>query len=462
MRQLRSNVPATAAHDGKLPARLVLPIALGTLLQPLNSSMIAVALVDIGHTFHSGASVSWLISGLYLATAVSAPTMGKLADLLGPRRVFLGGLAIVACCGAAAPFAPSIGVLIAFRVLLGVGTAAPYPAGIAMIREYAEARGIGNAVGGIGVLATAGQVTVALGPPLGGVLVQFAGWEAIFAVNLPFVLLGAFCALRYLPADRQRSGGVRGLATLDGTGLLLFTASMSALMLLLLSLADSPQWYLIGVVVVLGVALYLRERAAARPFLDLRLFANAGLRATYARTALTYVGFYLIFYGLPSWLESGRGLSTGAAGLVMLPVAGLGVVVVPLAARMQRKRGVRRLLVLGSIGLLGSAVLLTLVTGNTAIGLLLGLSALLGLPNGFNSIGNQSAMYAAAPADQTGAASGLYRTSQYIGANLSAAVIALAQEGRSPTAGLHVMGYVLGGIAAVLVVTAACSRHLRS
>ncbi|WP_020502493.1 MFS transporter [Sciscionella marina] len=458
---MRSNARQDAARAPKVPAKLVVPIAFGTLLQALNSSMIAVALVGIRSSFHAGASVSWLISGLYLATAVGAPLMGRLADILGPRKVFFGGLAIVAISSVLAPFAPNIGVLIALRVLLGIGTAAPYPAGIAMIRAYADRHGIGNAVGGIGVLAIAGQVAVALGPPLGGLLVQFAGWQSIFLVNLPLIAVAVFFAVRYLPADEQRSGVLRKLSTVDGSGLVLFTATMSALMLFLLSLAETPQWYLLPITVLLGVVLFVRERAAARPFLDLRLLTDPSLRATYARTALTYVAFYLIFYGMPSWLESGRGLDTGLAGLVMLPLAALGVVVVTIASRMQRRNGIRPLLVIGSTGLLAGACLLALVARDTPLALLFGVAAVLGLPNGFNSIGNQSAVYAAAPAEQAGAASGLYRTSQYIGANIAAAVIELAQTGRTPTEGMHVLGYVVAGIGAVLLVTAVFSRQLR-
>ncbi len=89
-----------------LPARYAASVGLGTLLQPLNSSMIAVALVAIGTAFHAGTETQWLVSGLYLATAVSAPTAGRLADLLGARRVFLVGLGMVALVSALAPLRP--------------------------------------------------------------------------------------------------------------------------------------------------------------------------------------------------------------------------------------------------------------------------------------------------------------------------------------------------------------------
>lgn len=201
---MSSGTDTRTAARARLPTRLVLPITLGTLLQALNSSMIAVALVTIQRDFHAGASASWLISGLYLATAVGAPTMGRLADLIGPRRVFLGGLAVVAVAAVVAPFAPNIGVLVACRVLLGIGTSAPYPAGLAMIRAEADRLGA-DASGGLGALTVAGQVAVAFGPTLGGLLMQFASWPAIFLANVPFVLVAAYCALRFLPRDATRA-----------------------------------------------------------------------------------------------------------------------------------------------------------------------------------------------------------------------------------------------------------------
>lgn len=454
---------ANRAGAGRLPTNLVIPIALGTLLQALNSSMIAVALVQIRDTFHAGAAASWLISGLYLATAVGAPTMGRLADVIGPRRVFVGGLVVVAVAATAAPFAPNIGTLIVCRVLLGIGTSAPYPAGLAMIRAEADRLGV-SVSGGLGVLTVAGQVAVAFGPTLGGVLVQFAGWPAIFLVNLPFVAVAVFFALKYLPGGgrREHTGPRAVVRRLDVGGLALFSGAMTALMLVLLSLADRPLWYLLPVVVVLGVALVLWERRAEQPFIDVRLLAaNRPLSFTYVRTALTYVAFYAIFYGVPAWLEQGRGLSAGTAGLVMLPLAAVGVLTTAVAARVVRTSGPRRLLVIGSVVLAAVAAVLTTVDSTASIIGLVALSGVLGLPNGFNSMGNQTSLYDAAPADQMGTASGLYRSSQYIGANLAAAMLALTFAGPSTDPGLHRTAIAILVIGIVLAVTAVTSKHLR-
>src|SRR5947209_12784557 len=115
---------------------LVVAIMSGTLLNPLNSSMIAVALISLQSAFSvSTATASWLISGFYLAAAIGMPVMGRLADLLGARRVFCAGLILVGLVGALAPLAPAFGFLVAFRIVQAFGTSAAYPAGLAILRH---------------------------------------------------------------------------------------------------------------------------------------------------------------------------------------------------------------------------------------------------------------------------------------------------------------------------------------
>src|SRR5262245_23927505 len=127
---------ARSAHPPWRPERRLRGAVLaGTLLNPLNSSMIAVALVLIqAHFKISVATASWLLSGFALAAAVAQPVMGRLADLFGPRRIFCTGLLLVGVASGLAPFAPAFGSLIACRMLQAFGTSAAYPAGLAILR----------------------------------------------------------------------------------------------------------------------------------------------------------------------------------------------------------------------------------------------------------------------------------------------------------------------------------------
>jgi MFS family permease len=432
-----------AARAGRL--RLVLPVVLGTLLNAVNSSMIAVALVDIQHEFRAGAEVVWLVSGLYLATAVAQPTMGRLADRFGARRVFCLGLVVVMIAAVGAPFAPGLGWLVAARVLLGVGTSAAYPSGVSLIRQ-----GIGGeATGALGAISAAGQVAVALGPPLGGVLVLLAGWRSIFWVNLPIAAASLLLVLLWVPRDRAPRSTSAGL---DPLGILLFAAAMVGLLVFLLEF----QWFFLAAAVVLAVVLLWWELRVSRPFIDVRMLrANRPLSRTYLRVAVTYVVFYTIFYGVPQWLEQGRRLSSAGAGLVVLPIAGMGIIATVIATRRPRWP----LLVIGSAGLLIGSLSLLLVGTTTPVLLLVLVSAVLGVPNGFNSLGNQTAMYAAAPEGQVGTASGLYRTSQYVGANLAAALVGLGLGDHATDPGLHLLAVVISVISAGLLVAAVVRRR---
>lgn len=457
--EAEAEIPSAAEEKPRvrqLPKRVVAPIAFGTILQPLNSSMIAVALVSIRTHFHAGASAAWVVSGLYLATAVAAPAMGRLADMLGPRRVSLGGLAMVGAASAAAPFSPNLGVVVACRVLIGIGTAAQYPCGVAMIRHAADTMHAASH-NALAALAVCSQVVVALGPTLGGLLVGLLDWGGVFWANLPLAALAAAVIVARGPADPPSthawSGPRQLVRRLDVPGMALFVTTIGALMFWLLSLSETPQWWWIGVLLPaagLTVAWSLR---VDQPFLDVRLMANRALSFTYLRAVATYTAFYSVFYGLPQWLEQTRGLGPTGAGLVVLPIAAFGVVSTVVATRLQRHRGTWPTLVVGTGALAAGGLLLTLPGSATPVVAILAVCAVLGLPNGFNNMANQTAVYAAAPADAAGAASGLYRTSQYIGANLASAVLALLAA-HSNDAGLHRLGLAVAAISSVLLGTA--------
>ncbi|MCI2417339.1 MFS transporter [Saccharopolyspora sp. K220] len=449
---LRSEKSAAAARE--LPGKFVTPIAFGTILQPLNSSMIAVALVGIRDYFNAGTSVTWLVSALYLATAVAAPAMGRIADVFGPRRTSLVGLILVGAVSAAAPFAPNVAVLVGCRILIGIGTAAQYPCGVAMIRRAAdESRARPN--NALGALAAWSQVTAALGPTLGGLLVGGFGWAGVFWINVPLALIGGAVIVRWGPVDppkQVRGGGrLRALLRVDPVGMLLFAVAITALMFWLLSLSATPVWWWLAIAAPATALTAWWSLRTHDPFLDVRLLARRGLSFTYVRTIVTYTAFYCVFYGLPQWLEETRGLGPTGAGLVVLPIAAVGVLSTLLATRLQRNHGPRAALITGTAVLSVGGLLLTLPNADSPILPLLGIAAMLGLPNGFNNIGNQRAMYMVAPADQMGAASGLYRASQYVGANLSAALLALVIGDSADDLGLHRMGLAVATIAAVLL-----------
>ena len=437
--------------------RFVAATSFGSVLNPVNSSIIAVALVSIGHAFGVGASATtWLVSALYLATAIGQPTMGRLADLVGPRRVYLFGTVSVAVGGLLGYLGWSLGSLIAARIVIGLGTSAAYPAAMAMVRHQARRLNRETPGGVLGALAIAGQATMAVGPPLGGLLIAVGGWRLTFLVNVPLAVVGVAAVLAWLPADDQRVRAPRGWHELDPSGLVLFAATLTGLLLFLMSLA-SPRWWLLGVTAALLTALTARELRARTPFLDVRMLArNRALTTTYVRCGIAMLITYGFIYGWTPWLEQSAGLSAADAGLLMVPSFAVAAVVSALAARHTR---VWPLLVAGAVLAAGSAGLL-LLTGRSPLWLLLVISVVFGAQNGLNVVTNQTAMYAQAPAGSTGTAAGMLRTFMYLGAIASASLISLSFGHAATDAGLHRLAVILIVAAAVLLAVTLADRKL--
>jgi MFS family permease len=439
-------------HDRPpVPYRISLGVGTGSLLQPLNSSMIAVALVTIATELRIDAGISWLISGLYLATAVAAPTAGRLADLYGARRVFFGGLLLVALGGALGPLLPNLPGLIVARIVLGLGTAAQYPSAMAIIRARAERRRE-DASKALAVLGVCAQVSVAFGPTLGGLLVTGLGWRSIFWVNIPLAAVTALWVWRVADPDvRPDRRPTESLwSRLDVAGLVLFAAFLTFVMLFLMSLVGAPSWWWLALALPVGAALLWRELRAEQPFLDVRMLSRRPrLLVVFARQLLVSTAFYSVFYVLPQWLEGVRHYTPEQSGLLLIPIAAVGVGSTLVASAWIRRGGLAPTLLIGNVGLIGAGLLIALtLTASTSWWALLLVAAVLGVPNGFNNMANQNELYAVAT-DAIGAASGLLRTTQYVGANLSAAMIEVLVGGSITDAGLHRVGW---GIAVVSVI----------
>ncbi|MEV0948712.1 MFS transporter [Rhodococcus sp. NPDC049939] len=451
-------------RDRRIPIRISGSVSSGSILQPLNSSMIAIAIVGIAAQFGSSSGIAWVISGLYIATAVCAPIAGKLGALLGARRVYLGGLALVSLGSVVGILAPTVGWLIFARILIGIGTATQYPNAMTMIRGYAE-RHRAQPRSAITTLTVCSQVTVSLGPTLGGLLVGAFGWHSIMWINLPVAAFSAVLVTRFVGADSARVASVsrsRLLRSLDVAGVLLFLVLISSTMLFLLSLTTDPSWWLIPLWTVALAAFIYRERRAEVPFIDVpALTRNRALSATLARTLLTYSAFYCVYFGVPQWLQYSRGMSATQAGLTMLPVAAVGALTTLIASRTYVLHGARRTLAVGTCALLIGGLLLASVERSTApILVLLLVAVVLGIPNGFNNIGNQNLVSSVTSVKEVGTAIGMYRTVQYIGANLAAAVLAATSGHVIDDVGLHRTGWFIAVVGTVLLVGVLISRNM--
>lgn len=450
-----------AARSAAIPAPILVAAGLGTLLNPLNSSMMAVALISLHNDFGiTVITATWAVSAFYLAACVGQPLMGRIGDRFGPKWVFVAGMTLVALTSIGALVADSFGTLLLIRVLLAFGTSVAYPCAVAIIQ--ASSRGSGIPTGALGTISITNSVSAALGPAIGGVLVALGGWQGIFWINIPLSLAAIICAVRWFPGRhavecRPRVGLVRSL---DLPGVLLFAAALVGLLLVLLSIRTGLILWPLVPAVPAGVLFVIRELRAAVPFLDLRMLTGAGrLAGVYLQFIVVNLVYYGAFYGLPQWLEQVRGLTPDQAGLLLLPTAACGAIVTPLVSRMIRIRGTRPPLIIGSVVLVIGSAGLILVGDRIGLIFVVGIAVLLGIPGGFNNLGLQAAMYAAAPRGRAGIASGLFQTARYVGAILSTSMLGIVLGQQISSAGMRHVAIVMTALSAVLVAVCVLPRR---
>ncbi|MFE3598768.1 MFS transporter [Streptomyces sp. NPDC059142] len=453
---VRTGSTADSPGDKPFAWTFTAPLYVGAALNPVNSSIIATALVPISAELHvSVGSTAVLISSLYLASAVAQPTAGKLAEVLGPRRIFLSGIVLVLFGGLVGGLGQDLATLTVARVLVGIGTSAAFPCAMVLIRRRAEEAGLDAPPGGVlGGLAVAGMATAAVGPPLGGLLVGAAGWRWAFLINIPVTVIALAMALRRLPADPGPDRARRGFRTvadrIDLPGILGFAGSMSALVVFLTGL-PRVEWAALAVFVLAAVPTVVWELRRTAPFFDFRgLAANGALARTYLRQALTLLGVYSVLYGLTQWMEAAHGISTVEAGLLLLP---MGAVSALLSRPIAGRNLVRGPLIASAVTmLLGSVGIMLLTSHSPAIALVL-VSLVFGVTSATTTVGNQTALYLAAPPDRIGTASGLFRTFGYLGSIVSAVIGGIVFRDGVTDHGLHVLGMVLvaAGLAVLLL-----------
>ncbi|WP_286157990.1 MFS transporter [Streptomyces sp. CB03911] len=453
--------PAGARPAPGFDRRLLTPMVLGSILNPINSSMLAVALVPIGAAFGTPLSQTvWLVSALYLATAVGQPVVGRLVDMYGPRRLYLAGTALVGTAGLLGALAPSLGVLITARVLLGLGTCAAYPAAMHLIRSESARTGSDGPSGVLSVLSIANQTMAVIGPTLGGLLIGLGGWRAVFIVNIPLSL--ACLVLGTLRLPRRSAGepgrGARRTAPLDVTGMALFAATLTALMLFLMDPRPAHR-YLPVLAAVAAASFARRELRVAQPFIDLRVLGgNLPMLATFLRQLLTCTTGYAFMYGFTQWLEQERGLHASAAGLVLLPMS---LAAVAASGITGRRKEIRGKLLVGSLAQIAACALLLAVRTGSPLWLLAAAAVLVGVPQGLNGLANQNALYHQADPARMGSSAGLLRTFTYLGAMSASAADAAFFPLRADTPGLHRLALFMLGTSVVLLMTVLLDRSLR-
>lgn len=438
----------------RFTARNLTPLLLGLTLNPINSSIIATALVPIGNAFHaSAAETAWLIAALYLATSVGQPLMGRMADIYGAIPVFYAGLLLTMLAGIGGSLAPSLSALVAWRVVLGLGTSAAYPAAMILLRRFAADASGRLQPGALSAVTVAGQVSIVVGPTLGGLLVQYGGWRATIVAVVPVAFCAGIIGAFWLPrGTTPRRDARASMREIDVLGIATFAAALTLLLVTLLH-PRSVSVYAVAGCVTCFAAWYIIERRSHAPFIDVNMLAaNGRLVAVYARYVGIYTIFYSIFYGFPQWLEQAHHATPAQAGLLMLPTSIVAIICAVTGARLRPKLS----LLIGCTGALAGCIVLFALHAQSTAYAILAASAVFGIPNGMNPVSEQATLALHARPSQMGVASGLLRTAGYVGAMLASSLIAISFSGGIVgDRPLHLLASILVSIAIVLVVVAA-------
>ena len=412
-------------------------------------------------SLHSSvAQTGWLIAALYLTSSVAQPTLGRLSDLFGPRRVFLISLFFVAAAGTLGHFATSFFGLLFVRILLGVGTSGAYPSAMCIFREQADRHGAEIPRVAMGILTSAAIATTAVGPLIGGLLTASFGWHSIFTINVPLALFTLVMAVVWVPKDVPRTISFKQLVEeVDLTGIGLFSIFLLSLMLFLMNLKDQPYWLALALAVCFCGLLVFHSLRRKQPFIDVRMLArNRALTLTYLRVGIVMVITYSVFYGFAQWLESAVGLSTAAAGLVTLPMSAVAMIS---SLTGVHSKGLRAPFLISIGAQLVGCIALCLIDSHTSIWLIAGAVIFFGVvPTGTFSTATQAAIYILAPAEEIGTAAGLQRTAAYIGAMSAASLLAFVYGQHATDHGLHSLGIIMGVTTAALFVATLFDRSI--
>ena len=435
-------------------------VCVGAFMGQLDASIVTVALPTLQRTFDASVgAVTWVGLSYLLVLVATVTAVGRFADMWGRKLLYVYGFAVFVIGSALCGLAPTLGALIAFRVLQAVGAAMLQANSVAIIVIAVPRPSLGKA---IGVQGAAQAVGLALGPSVGGLLLAAGGWRLIFMVNVPFGVLGVIAGLLLIP----RSLHLNERVPFDWKGLALFFPAVVAV-LSAVSFGNSYGWtspVIVGAMVAgvaLGVAFVIRERHWPDPMLDLRLFRSTRFRWGITSGLLSYLVLFGVLFLVPFYFARGLGIGAGQAGLelMMMPLA-LGVVA-PFAGRLADRVGARPLTV-GGMSLVAVALIALGALRPTTPGFL-ALLALVGIGLGCFTPPNNAAIMGSVPDQQSGVASGVLNMTRGMGTALGLALTGLVFDLAGGTSAVHLSvddafsltAFFLGGAATAAVLLSA-------
>jgi EmrB/QacA subfamily drug resistance transporter len=424
-----ADTPNLSSRRGQLTLVFLCAVAF---LDFVDASIVNVALPSIRSSLHfSVPNLQWVLSGYLLTYGGFLLLGGRMADLLGRRRVLVTGIALFGSASLLGGLAPSAGALVGARLAQGAGAALMLPAALSILTTtFSEGNDRLKAMGAWGAVA---GLASAVGVFLGGVLSQTLGWRWVLFVNLPVCALDIFAAFRLVKPERRRGS----LGQFDSLGALLITAGMLVLVYALIRAPDVG-WGSGRTVValllaaVLLAAFVVNELRHPNPVVPLSIFRIRGLAAANGTQLTAIAGFYAMFFFLTLYMQTVLRYSPIRTGLAYLPVTAGVVVASAVSSKLFTKTGTRPIIVSGALISAGAAYLLSglPVRGSYTTDLLPGL-VIMSIGLGAVFVGVTTAANAGVPPNKAGLAAGLVNTSQWLGAALGLAIFTAISTART-------------------------------
>lgn len=436
-------------------------LSLSMLLSSLGTSIANVGLPTLAQAFTASfQEVQWVVLAYLLAITTLIVSVGRLGDITGRRRLLLAGIFLFTVASVLCGLAPTLWLLIAARMVQGLGAAIMMALTMAFVGETVPKAKTGSAMGLLGTMSAIGTT---LGPSLGGILISGLGWRAIFLVNVPLGIVAFLLARRYLPVDRRVPKTDRAVFDFVGTLLLALTLAAYALAMTMGRGHFGSLNLALLLAAAFGLGLFvLAEARAASPLIRLAMFRDPVLSASLAMSALVSTVMMATLVVGPFYLSSALGLNAATVGLAL----SVGPLVAALtsvpAGRIADRFGAQSMTVVGLIGMAAGALILSMLPA--ALGVLGYIAPIVVITVGyalFQTANNTAVMTDIRP-DQRGVISGLLNLSRNLGlvtgASVMGAVFALA-SGTTDITTARPEAVATGmritfGVAAILIVGA--------
>jgi EmrB/QacA subfamily drug resistance transporter len=394
--------------------KLVLAICcMSLLIVGLDNTIVNVALPSIGRELHTSVSgLQWTVDAYTLVLASLLMLSGSMADRFGRRRVFELGLVLFTLGSLLCSAAPSQGWLIAFRMLQAVGGSMLNPVAMSIIRNvFTDARERAQAIGMWG--ATVG-ISLALGPVVGGALVQSVGWRSIFWINIPVGVTALALTMRFVP--ESRAPRPRRLDPIGQVLVIVLLGSLTYAIIEAPSAGSTQTVSLFALAAAALVALVGYERRRIEPLLELRFFGSVPFSSASAIAVCTFAALGGFLFLNTLYLQEVRGYSALTAGLYTLPIAAMTLVFAPLSGRLVGRRGPRISLLVGGVGIMLGGVLLPAYF-------------IFGIGFGMVNPPITNTAVLGMPPEQAGVAAAVASTSRQVGQTLGVAVVGAIAAG---------------------------------